>query len=81
MTYTPTMPFNQYLAIDPLALVLPGEIYAQIAEIRHPHVPKVNEVKKLLTEMSVEERTFVNKKITELKGIVEVFEEANKAIK
>lgn len=81
MTYTPTIPFNQYLAIDPVALVLPGEIYAQIAEIRHPHVPKVNEIEKLLTEMTAEEWRFVFNRINELKEVVQVFEEAKVAVK
>jgi hypothetical protein len=33
-----------YVAIDILALLLPGDVYARIVELLHPHVPKVVDV-------------------------------------
>ena len=33
-----------YAAIDILALLLPGDVYARIVEWLHPHVPKVVDV-------------------------------------
>jgi hypothetical protein len=42
-----------YAAIDPLALIFPSDVYAVIAKIRHPHVPKLAETLfKCLTERS-----------------------------
>jgi hypothetical protein len=35
---------DHLVAIDPLALLLPGDVYAQIIEWLHPHVPKVVEL-------------------------------------
>lgn len=47
---------NQYAAIDPMALILPGDVYAKWVEIHHPHVPKVQDIKRMIERMSPEEQ-------------------------
>jgi hypothetical protein len=41
---------RDYAAIDLLALLLPGDVYARIVELLHPHVPKVAEAVTLLAQ-------------------------------
>jgi hypothetical protein len=48
-----------YVAIDPLALLLPGPVYVKIVEKLHPHVPKVAEIAEAARGMTAEERSFV----------------------
>jgi hypothetical protein len=51
--------FFDYVAIDPLALLLPGPVYIRIVEKLHPHVPKVAEVAEAATALTPQEKSFV----------------------
>ena len=51
--------FSEYVAIDPLALVLPMSVYVIIAEKLHPHEPKVAQVREALKSLSESEKAFV----------------------
>jgi hypothetical protein len=46
------------LSIDPLALLLPSDIYQRLVEKWHPHEPKVAEIQAAVEGMSREERAF-----------------------
>lgn len=50
------MLINNYAAIDPLAMVLPGDVYAKIVEMLHPHVPSVSEIKQIMEKLTPDER-------------------------
>ncbi len=50
---------SDYVAIDPLALLLPPSVYVRLVEKFHPHVPKVAEILEASREMTAEERSFV----------------------
>jgi len=51
--------FFDFVAIDPLALLLPGPVYAKIAEKLHPHVPKVAEIAEAASTLTSQEKSFV----------------------
>jgi hypothetical protein len=44
------------LTVDPMYLILSGKAYLIWVEMKHPHVPKVAEVEKILRTMSREEQ-------------------------
>jgi len=46
------------LSIDPLALVLPSEVYAKLIERHHPHEPRVAAIREAARGMSADERAF-----------------------
>ena len=50
------IPIPSGQAVDPLYLVLPGNVYTRVVEGLHPHVPKVSEIREILRSMSIEEK-------------------------
>jgi hypothetical protein len=68
--------FFEYVAIDPLALLLPNRIYVITAEKLHPHVPKVAEIQEAMSDMTPEERTFVVARARALGAYAKAVEEA-----
>lgn len=72
--------FQQYLAIDPLALLLPGDVYANIVEHLHPHVPKVAEIEKALARLSPADRAAVHARARTLGAMAKNVETATQAI-
>lgn len=44
-------------AIDPMALLLPPDVYQKIVEGPHPHEPKEAEIEKIFEKMTPAERT------------------------
>ncbi len=48
-----TVPFA---AIDPMALILPTNAYLIWLEIHHPHVPAIDDIRKVFERMTKEER-------------------------
>lgn len=66
----------QYMAIDPMAVILPPRIYQIWAELHHPHVPKVAEVKELLRRLPARERAATLKRARQLAEFGKVFEKA-----
>jgi hypothetical protein len=62
------------LTVDPMYLILSGKAYLIWVEMKHPHVPKVAEIEKILRTMSREEQNAAlarAKAITEYSGLVE----------
>ena len=49
------MAISDYVAIDPLALVLPSAVYVRLVEKFSPHVPKVAEISEAAKGMTAEE--------------------------
>jgi hypothetical protein len=47
--------FN-YAAIDPMAMLLPDDVYARIVEMLHPHVPSTSEIKQIMERLTPDER-------------------------
>jgi hypothetical protein len=47
------------LSIDPLALLLPSDVYQKMIEKFHPHVPKVADIQAAVRQLSKHERAFV----------------------
>ena len=43
-------------AIDPMALVLHGKAYLTWVELKHPHVPKVADIREFVGKLSHEDR-------------------------
>jgi hypothetical protein len=48
------IPYEQ--AIDPLALILPSNVYGRLIEWLHPHVPKVDEIRPIFRTMTTEQK-------------------------
>jgi hypothetical protein len=49
-----SIPYEQ--AIDPLAFLLPANVYGRLIEWLHPHVPKVDEIRPVFRTMSTKEK-------------------------
>lgn len=67
---------SEFLAIDPLALVLPSTVYVNLVEKLHPHVPKVAEIKDAARSLSAEERRFAVARAQQIAAYAKVVEEA-----
>jgi len=58
---------KDYMAIDPIAMILNGEAYVKWCELHHPHVPKVAEIEQLFEHMTHDER---NQAVSRAKALV-----------
>lgn len=67
---------NQYVAIDPMALVLSGKAYLIWIEKKHPHVPKVAEIREALRSLSAEDRAATLKQAQTMAAYAKAVEEA-----
>jgi len=70
-------------AIDPMALILPPEVYVKWAEGRHPHVPRepdVVEIEQALRMMTPKQREESLVKARKLGAILEMFEKASRKL-
>jgi hypothetical protein len=48
---------TEFVAVDPLALMVRGDIYARISiDWKHPHVPNVEEVREAARSLTLEEK-------------------------
>lgn len=47
---------RDFAAIDPMATILPEDLYLIWCEIRHPHVPKVADIEQLFKRMTPAQR-------------------------
>lgn len=64
---------NFYAAIDPLAMLLPSDIYQHLVEKLHPHEPATAHLAETMKRMSPEQRVYVQTRIrifTEYAGAV-----------
>ena len=75
------MTISDFVAIDPLALLLPSSVYVKIIELIHPHVPKVAEIQAATKGMTAEEKAFVVARAENLaahaKAVAEAIKSAN----
>jgi hypothetical protein len=69
---------DEYVAIDPLALMFPSSVYAKIVEMLHPHVPSVAEIAEAAKGMTAEQRSFVLARARILSAYGKAVEEAMK---
>ena len=72
---------EDYVAIDPLALIFSGRAYQILIEKLHPHVPKVADIQEALRSVSPEERGFALAKARTLKAYASAVEEALASLK
>jgi glycerol-3-phosphate dehydrogenase len=75
------MAISDYVAIDPLALVLPSAVYVKLVEKFHPHVAKVAEIVEAAKGMTPEERAFVASRAQVMAAQASAVAEAMKAAK
>jgi len=47
---------DEYVAIDPMAMILQGKAYLIWVEIHHPHEPSVAEIEQVFKRMTQDER-------------------------
>lgn len=64
------------VAVDPMSLILSGDVYRRWIELKHPHVPKVAEVQAFLRALSVADRAQVTARAKRMGEYAEVFEKA-----
>jgi len=75
------MTISDFVAIDPLALLLPSSVYVKIVELIHPHVPKVAEIVEAAKGMNAAEKAFVVARAENLAAHAKVVAEAMKSAK
>ena len=59
------MKFN-FLAIDPLALILPTNMYLIWVEIHNPNNPFANDLAEVLKRATAEEKSFISARLANL---------------
>ena len=67
---------HQYVAVDPLALLLSNEAYIRAIEKNHPHVPLVSVVQEVVRSMTPEEKAFALSRAKTFMAYSKVIEEA-----
>lgn len=67
---------TEFLAIDPLALLLPSSVYVKIIDKLHPHVPKVADIKESARALSAEEKRVALVRAQQIAAYAKVVEEA-----
>ena len=72
---------SDYVAIDPLALLLPSAVYVRLVEKFHPHVPKVAEILEAAKGMTADDRAFVLSRARLLGAHAKAVEEAIGSLK
>jgi hypothetical protein len=67
---------SSYVAIDPLALLLPPRIYQILIEAKYPHVPLVEALKQaqVLSKLTPEERADTLSRVKQVKEYAEAVE-------
>jgi hypothetical protein len=68
--------FNEFVAIDPLALILPSAVYVRLVEKFHPHVPSVSQIAEAAKGITAEEKAFVLSRARILGAQAKAIEEA-----
>ena len=67
------------LAVDPMYLVLPGDVYGRVAEWLHPHEPKIADIRVVFRSMSEQDKKVALSRAKTLieygKAVVKVAEE------
>ena len=58
--------FNEIIAIDPWALILPSRIYLIFVEKNHPHEPSIAHLAEVVKQMTPEEKAFTKARLRTL---------------
>lgn len=67
----------EFAAIDPLSLIFPPGVYARIiVEWKHPHVPRVEELQKVVRTLAREDREMALSRAQSMKAYAVAVEEA-----
>lgn len=56
--------FNEYVAIDPMALMFPTSVYLKLVEKYHPNEPPTAHLGDIIRHMTPEQRAFVAARIS-----------------
>ncbi len=73
---------NKYVvAIDPWALLLPSEVYQKWVEGKHPHVPSLAEVQRVVRAMPARQRSAMLARAKEIMADCEMVQEAVAGVK
>jgi hypothetical protein len=67
---------NEFVAIDPLALILPSSVYQRLVEKFHPHEPPTAHLSEVLKQLTPQEATFVKSRIRTFKEYTAAVEKA-----
>lgn len=67
---------RQVVSIDPLALLLPSNVYVKLIDKFHPHVPKVQDIVTVLKEASPAERKDIAQRTEAIVACTRVVQEA-----
>ena len=62
----PLMTDRFVVAIDPLALIFPNNVYLRLIEKFHPHVPKIEQIVDFARTLPAEERKTTLKRVEAL---------------
>jgi hypothetical protein len=76
---TPNLGQLLAMAIDPMALFLPGAAYLRWGELHHPHVPTVAEMREGFACLSAEQKKVVLQRATVMAEYSAAIQEALKA--
>ena len=60
--------FTEFVAIDPLAMVLPTSVYLIIQNKLHPNVPLIDVLNEVLPTVNAEQRTAIQARLRTLNG-------------
>jgi predicted DNA-binding transcriptional regulator YafY len=69
-----------YAAIDPMAMLLPNDVYLNWIEIHHPHLPSVSELKQIMETLTPDEKKALVVKAKSLAKYGQRLAEYSKAI-
>lgn len=75
---------KKLVAIDPLAMILPGSVYARVAEMLNPHIPnlpRVQEVAEVLKRISPAELQEIEQRVEVILACSTVVKEAAVSVK
>jgi hypothetical protein len=71
---------KDYVAIDPMAMILTEDAFLIWCEIHHPHVPKLAEIKQLFEHMTQDQKTLAASRAKTLARYGEMLVECGKAV-
>jgi hypothetical protein len=73
---------HEFVAVDPLALIFRGDIYAKIiVNLKHPHEPKVAVIQEAAHALSKDERAAALARARSMMAYAKAAEEALSALK
>jgi hypothetical protein len=65
-----------HVAIDPLALLLPEDVYVKVVDWLHPREPLTKALERAVTLMTPSEKEYTLNRVNQMKEYIEVVEKA-----